>query len=60
MRLSMMAMASNRLAGTQQPEIKMTLVYETREEHGGSSRPETGGNIVRIPSIAALEPFWKN
>jgi len=56
----MMAMASNRLAGALQPEIKMTLVYETREEYGGSSRPETGGTIVRIPSIASLQPFWKN
>ena len=60
MKLSMMAMAANRLAKFLEPEIKMEIVYEIRDEHGGSSQPEHSGTILRIPAIAALEPLYRN
>lgn len=60
MRLSLMAMAADRLGRANQPAIKMRLVYTIRVGDGGSTNPESSGVVLRIPSIAALEPLWKN
>ena len=60
MRLSLMAMATDRLGRASQPAIKMRLVYTIRVRDGGSSNPDSNVVVLRIPSIAALEPLNKN
>ncbi|MBW7995621.1 MAG: hypothetical protein FVQ81_03400 [Candidatus Glassbacteria bacterium] len=60
MKLTMMAMAANRLGDQQCPEVRWEIAVGVRLADGGSGKPEGDGYIVCIPAIAALEKMHSN
>ncbi len=60
MRLTMMAMATDRLGCQFDREIKWEMVQEVKMGDGGAARPEESGYIIRIPAIAGLGKVCPN
>ena len=54
MKLTWMAMTSNRLARDGYPSIVAALTVRDDPNRGGGKRPRDGGTIFRIPAISAL------
>jgi len=60
MKLSMMAMATDRLGRQFGKELKWEMMFEVNTGDGGAARPYDSGFIVRIPAIAGIGRICPN
>ncbi len=54
MKLSMMAMATDRLGRQFGKELEWEMMFEVKSSDGGAARPDESGFIIRIPAIAGI------
>ena len=60
MKLSMMALATDRLGRQFDSEVKWEMMLEVQMGDGGAAQPAQSGYIIRIPAIAGIGAVGPN